>query len=76
MKYNYSRGENKVAIIYGETFASVLKKRPVTTESIVVLANQRYYDLFSEKINYAFGEQLGLTGIFVAMMFIAMTYKN
>ena len=60
MKYNYSRGENKVAIIYGETFASVLKKRPVTTESIVVLANQRYYDLFSEKINYAFGEQLGL----------------
>lgn len=46
MKYNYSRGENKVAIIYGETFASVLKKRPVTTESIVVLANQRYYDLF------------------------------
>lgn len=46
--FNNQRGETTV--IYGETVISMLKTEKLTQKQIIFCGNQRYYDLFAEKL--------------------------
>lgn len=53
MELDYQISDKKAKIYYGETLVSQLKT--ITIEQpILFLTNQRYYDLFAEKINQQF----------------------
>lgn len=41
-------------VIYGETLASIISRESVSEKHIIVVTNQRYYDLFLEKITGLF----------------------
>lgn len=47
----YQKDHFKTKVIYGETFASTLPSLDTANQHVVIIANQRYYDLFSDKIN-------------------------
>lgn len=50
MEVSYEVGNWRTTINYGETFASFLRQTTVESQHIILLTNQRYYELFSEKI--------------------------
>ncbi|MBF8807839.1 MAG: hypothetical protein IC227_05110 [Enterococcus lacertideformus] len=53
MEIDYQVQEEKAKIYYGETLASQLKTIMID-QPILFLTNQRYYDLFADKINQKF----------------------
>ncbi|MGN8982418.1 hypothetical protein ACTNBL_08800 [Enterococcus villorum] len=53
MELDYQIVDEKTKIYYGETLVSQLKMRTIE-QPILFLTNQRYYDLFAEKINQQF----------------------
>lgn len=54
MEIDYIKNGNHSKVYYGETFVSQLKKETFASKQIVLLTNQRYYDLFSEKFSQFF----------------------
>lgn len=57
MEIEYDVGPWQTTIHYGETFASFLRQTTVEPTQIILLTNQRYYELFSEKIIQLFDSQ-------------------
>jgi len=55
MKIDYYLNARNIPLVYGETFVSLVKKADFHACRIILITNQRYYDLFSEKINHALG---------------------
>jgi hypothetical protein len=55
MEIHYLIGTHLAKLTYGETVSSLLKEQQANGQHYVIIANQRYYDLFSDKINHAFG---------------------
>lgn len=56
MDINYEKSPFTSRIIYGETFASTLPSLAFEKRHLIIITNQRYYDLFSEKINQLLGK--------------------
>jgi hypothetical protein len=56
VKFDFYQEDSTIIINYGETFATLLKKHPLTAEHVLFLTNQRYYDLYSEKMNHIIPE--------------------
>ncbi|WP_165005867.1 MULTISPECIES: hypothetical protein [unclassified Enterococcus] len=56
MELDYQVQEETAKIFYGETLVSQLKPLAID-QPILFLTNQRYYDLFAEKINQLFANQ-------------------
>lgn len=50
MELSYLNGKNKTLIIYGETVASMMRKKDLEDKQILFCGNQRYYDLYAEKL--------------------------
>lgn len=50
MEYSFQIGTETCPVIYGETLASLIDRQQITEQHILVMTNQRYYDLFAEKI--------------------------
>ncbi|MFD1899648.1 hypothetical protein [Enterococcus termitis] len=50
MERIYIKDHLTTTISYGETFASQLKASPVKATHIFLITNQRYYDLFADKL--------------------------
>lgn len=57
MEFVYRKNQLKTTIIYGETFASQIKSASFESKHLFLITNQRYYDLFSEKIIQLFDEK-------------------
>lgn len=57
MEFVYKKNQLQTTIIYGETFASQLKSISVESKHLVLITNQRYYDLFSEKLIQFFDDK-------------------
>lgn len=55
MELTYVQGQQQTVITYGETFASWIKNNNYKEKHLILLTNQRYYDLFSDKIIQLFG---------------------
>lgn len=55
MELTYEQNQQQTFITYGETFASWLKKKEYKEKHLILLTNQRYYDLFSDKLVQLFG---------------------
>lgn len=47
----YEKKSYVTKVIYGETFAATLPSLDYRNKHLIIITNQRYYDLFSEKIN-------------------------
>lgn len=60
METDYLLGKHKATLTYGETFTSKLRKEAPFATHVVLIANQRYYDLFAEKISHAFTSETQL----------------
>lgn len=56
----YEKSNQKTFITYGETFAIHLRKESLSSKHIVLLTNQRYYDLFSDKLIQLFKDTLSI----------------
>ncbi|MBO0452189.1 hypothetical protein [Candidatus Enterococcus murrayae] len=50
MEVLYRNKQNETLIIYGETVASMMRKKNLQNKQILFCGNQRYYDLFAEKL--------------------------
>ncbi|MTD38943.1 hypothetical protein GIX45_09900 [Erwinia sp. CPCC 100877] len=57
MEIIYRQGALKTNVYYGETFASQLKNLPLDQKHIFLITNQRYYDLFADKLIQLFGNK-------------------
>ncbi|MBO0440970.1 hypothetical protein [Candidatus Enterococcus ikei] len=57
MELVYNKNHLQATIIYGETFASQLKSASVGLKHIFMITNQRYYDLFSDKLIQLFDDK-------------------
>lgn len=55
MELTYQKNHSQALITYGETFSSWLKKKKYKKKHLIILTNQRYYDIFSDKIVQLFG---------------------
>lgn len=53
----YRKNQLQSTITYGETFASQLKETAIEFEHIFLVTNQRYYDLFADKLVQLFENQ-------------------
>lgn len=51
MEIQYKKNHFATKVIYGETFAATLPSLNYHSKHLILITNQRYYDLFSEKIN-------------------------
>ncbi|MBP2099680.1 hypothetical protein [Enterococcus rivorum] len=60
MELAYEKSDQKTLITYGETFAAQLRKESLSSKHIVLLTNQRYYDLFSDKLIQLFEGMLSI----------------
>ncbi|MDH6365630.1 3-dehydroquinate synthetase [Enterococcus sp. PF1-24] len=58
VEVNYQKGQLESLVIYGETFAATLPLLDCKNKHVIFISNQRYYDLFSEKINQLLKESL------------------
>lgn len=59
MELSYHYQEEHTTIFYGETFVSQLKKEAID-QPILFLTNQRYYDLYAEKMTQSFPNKLAI----------------
>ena len=50
MELTYRNKQNETLIIYGETVASMMRKKDLKNMQILFCGNQRYYDLYAEKL--------------------------
>lgn len=50
MEVTYRNKQNETLIIYGETVASMMRKKDLKNKQILFCGNQRYYDLYAEKL--------------------------
>lgn len=50
MEITYRNESNETRIIYGETVASMMRKKDLEKKQILFCGNQRYYDLYAEKL--------------------------
>jgi len=50
MEVKYRNKQNETQIIYGETVASMMRKKDLQNKQILFCGNQRYYDLYAEKL--------------------------
>ncbi|MBO0457283.1 hypothetical protein JZO77_11125 [Enterococcus hulanensis] len=50
MEVTYRNKQNETLIIYGETVASMMRKKNLKNKQILFCGNQRYYDLYAEKL--------------------------
>ncbi|MGM0166362.1 hypothetical protein IGI39_001321 [Enterococcus sp. AZ135] len=50
MEVTYRNRENETRVIYGETVASMMRKKDLQNKQILFCGNQRYYDLYAEKL--------------------------
>ncbi|MDT2613767.1 hypothetical protein [Enterococcus dongliensis] len=50
MEVTYQNNQARTRIIYGETVASMLRKKNLENKQILFCGNQRYYDLYAEKL--------------------------
>ncbi|MEI5988514.1 hypothetical protein A5881_000001 [Enterococcus termitis] len=50
MELVYKKNQLQTSIFYGETFASQIKSAAFEDRHLFLITNQRYYDLFSEKL--------------------------
>ncbi|MGX7243318.1 hypothetical protein ACWOC1_00565 [Enterococcus quebecensis] len=57
MEIVYEKNQLRTTIVYGETFASQLKSISLGSKHIFLITNQRYYDLFSEKLVQLFDDK-------------------
>jgi len=57
MELVYKKNQLETTIIYGETFASQIKSASIKSKHLFLLTNQRYYDLFSEKLIQLFDDK-------------------
>ena len=57
MEVTYEKNNLHTVITYGETFASWLKKINYESKHLIILTNQRYYDLFSDKLIQLLGDR-------------------
>lgn len=57
MEFVYEKDDHHSQVVYGETVASVLKNEPFDESHILLITNQRYYDLFSDKLIQLFNER-------------------
>jgi hypothetical protein len=55
VEISYRQGSLKTTVYYGETFASQLKGLSLDNKHIFLITNQRYYDLFADKLIQLFG---------------------
>ncbi|MDA9470284.1 hypothetical protein [Enterococcus sp. 5H] len=60
MEKIYKKSRFQSTIIYGETFASQIKHNSTNGKHIFLITNQRYYDLFSEKLVQLFENKQAL----------------
>lgn len=58
MELVYEKNLLNTTIIYGETFASQLKSISIGSKHVFFITNQRYYDLFSDKLIQLFDDKL------------------
>ncbi|MEI5992579.1 hypothetical protein [Candidatus Enterococcus mansonii] len=57
MELIYRKNQLETTIIYGETFASQLKLSSIEAKHLFLITNQRYYDLFSDKLIQLFDDK-------------------
>ncbi|WP_206912146.1 hypothetical protein IGL98_001783 [Enterococcus sp. DIV0840] len=57
MELVYEKNQLQTTIIYGETFASQIKSASFEPKHLFLITNQRYYDLFSEKLIQLFDDK-------------------
>lgn len=57
MKVVYKKNQLQTTIFYGETFASQIKSASFESKHLFLITNQRYYDLFSEKLIQLFDDK-------------------
>ncbi|MFC0276269.1 hypothetical protein ACFFH2_06100 [Enterococcus devriesei] len=50
MEVRYRNSKFETPVTYGETVASMMRKKDLTNKQILFCGNQRYYDLFAEKL--------------------------
>ena len=50
MEITYRYEQNETRITYGETVASMMRKKNLEKKQILFCGNQRYYDLYAEKL--------------------------
>ncbi|REC31428.1 hypothetical protein CF160_02760 [Enterococcus pseudoavium] len=50
MEVTYRNKQNETKVIYGETVASMMRKKDLENKQILFCGNQRYYDLYAEKL--------------------------
>ncbi|MBL1224476.1 hypothetical protein [Enterococcus sp. BWR-S5] len=60
MEFVYEKDDHHSQVVYGETVASLLKNEALGERHILLIANQRYYDLFSDKLIQLFNERQDL----------------
>lgn len=60
MEFVYKKNKLQTIIIYGETFASQIKSSSFESKHLFLITNQRYYDLFSDKLIQLFDDKLEL----------------
>lgn len=57
MELIYRKNQLQSKIIYGETFASQLKSVSLRSKHLFLITNQRYYELFSDKLIQLFDDK-------------------
>ncbi|MGX7262557.1 hypothetical protein [Enterococcus crotali] len=57
MELVYKKNQLQTSIFYGETFASQIKSAAFEDRHLFLITNQRYYDLFSEKLIQLFDDK-------------------
>ncbi|MGC6769710.1 hypothetical protein ACYSNR_15360 [Enterococcus sp. LJL128] len=50
MELVYQKNKQESLVIYGETTASLVKNKSFANKHILLMTNQKYYDLFSDKL--------------------------
>ena len=50
MEVTYRNKLQETRITYGETVASMMRKKDLENKQILFCGNQRYYDLYAEKL--------------------------
>lgn len=60
MEFVYEKNQHHSRVIYGETVASFLKSKGLEERHVLLITNQRYYDLFSDKLIQLFNDRQNL----------------
>ncbi|MCB5955680.1 hypothetical protein [Enterococcus sp. CWB-B31] len=60
MEVLYEKDEQQSLVVYGETVASLLKEEQFEEKHILLVTNQKYYDLFSDKLIRLFNHRQNL----------------